>query len=331
MARALSGITFAGTGSYLPSRVLTNEDLEHMVDTSDTWIRERTGIRERRIAADGESTSRMACQAARAALSAAGMTPADLDLIIVATLTGDAVMPNTACYVQKLLGAPPMACFSLEAACSGFLYGLQTAADMIRMGTFRNALVIGAEKLSSVTDWTDRNTCILFGDGAGAAVITACPAEEDALQGSYLRANGEYVHLLKIPAGGTAAPLTHESLDARDNCIRMEGREVFKLALGGMVEASQRVLEMTGMGVDDLRWLVPHQANLRIIRSVGNRLKMPEDRVYINLDRYGNTSAATIPIALDEIVRRGLVDRGDHLLLTAFGGGLTWGAQLIRW
>jgi len=325
------GITIAGTGSYLPSRILTNEDLERMVDTSDIWIQERTGIRERRLAADDETTSQMASQAGRRALEAAGMEPADLDLIVVATLTGDTSMPNTACYVQKLLGGPATASFSLEAACTGFLYAMQVAADMIRVGTFRNALVIGAEKLSHVTDWTDRNTCVLFGDGAGAAVLRACKPEDDSLQASYLQADGAYTHLLEIPAGGTAKPLTHAGLDARDNCIQMAGREVFKLALSGMVEASQKVLEASGLTVDDIRWLIPHQANLRIIRSVGSRLKMPTERVYINVDRFGNTSAATIPIALDEIVRGGLVACGDYLLLTAFGGGLTWGAQLIRW
>lgn len=327
----MCGITIAGTGSYAPARILTNADLETMVDTSDEWILTRTGIRERHIAAADEPTSEMAAEAGRRALAAADIAPEALDLIVVATLTPDTPMPNTGCHVQRRLGAVNAGCFSLEAACSGFLYGLSAAADMIRCGTIRTALVIGAEKLSAVTDWTDRNTCVLFGDGAGAVVITACPAGEDSLLASYLKANGEYTSLLEIPAGGTARPLDYAALDVRDNCIRMAGREVFKLALAGMVESSRQVMQTAGIGVDDLRWLVPHQANLRIIKAVGQRLEIPDERVFVNVDRFGNTSAATIPIALDEIVRSGAVNRGEYLLLTAFGGGLTWGAQLLRW
>lgn len=325
------GVQICGTGSYAPARVLTNRELAEMVDTSDEWIQTRTGIRERRIAAPDEPTSALAHHASVKALEAAGVEPEEVQLIIVATLSPDAPFPNTGCYLQQRLGAKNAACFSLEAACSGFLYSLTIAADMIRCGTYENALILGAEKLSAYTDWTDRTTCVLFGDGAGAALLRRVPADQDALLASQLGANGDYTDLLRIPAGGSAAPMTHELVDQRMNFIKMRGREVFKLAVGAMVESSEAVLARAGVCIDDIRWLVPHQANTRIIQAVGKRLNIPEERVYINLDRYGNTSAATIPIALDELVRDGSVRTGDHILMTAFGGGLTWGAALMRW
>ncbi len=315
------GVKFAGTGSYVPERVLTNHDLEQMVDTSDEWIRTRTGIRERRIAAPDEPTSALAYRAAEAALAAAGKTATDLDLLIVATLTPDHPFPNTACYVQEKLGASNTACFSLEAACSGFLYGLQTATALIQTGLYRTALVIGAEKLSSLVDWTDRNTCVLFGDGAGAVVLERTEPESNAVLASSLGADGTFHELLYVPAGGSAMPASHETLDQRLNFIKMNGREVFKLAVGSMVSAANEVLEQTGITIDQIRWLVPHQANDRIIQAVGKRLDIPEERVF----------AATIPIALDEIVRGGHLQKGEYALLVAFGGGLTWGAALIRW
>ncbi len=325
------GVQIRATGSYAPERILTNHDLEKMVDTSDEWIRTRTGISERHIADPDEPTSALAAHAARRALDAAGMGPEELQLVIVGTLSGDALMPNTGCHVQQRLGAINAACFSLEAACSGFLYGLQAASDMIRSGTFENALVIGAEKLSTYTDWTDRNTCVLFGDGAGAVILQRTDADNDAILASRLGADGRYSDLLCIPAGGTALPLTHQLLDERMNFIKMRGREVFKLAVSAMAETSEAVLQDAGVSIDDVRWLVPHQANTRIILAVGKRLSIPEERVFMNLERYGNTSAATIPIALDEIVSGDLVERGDHVLLTAFGGGLTWGSVLVKW
>jgi len=327
----LHGVKFAGTGSYVPERVLTNHDLERMVDTSDEWIRTRTGILERRIAADDQPTSALAHAAAAAALAAAGRDAAEIELIVVATLTPDHPFPNTACYVQQKLGAHKAACFSLEAACSGFLYGLQAAAALIQTGIYRNALVIGAEKLSSLVDWTDRNTCVLFGDGAGAVVLERTDANHNALLASNLGADGNYSELLYVPAGGSALPASHATLDQRLNCIKMNGREVFKLAVGAMVGAANEVMAQTGIPIAEVRWLVPHQANDRIIQAVGKRLGIPEERVFVNLDKYGNTSAATIPIALDEIVRGGAVEHGENLLLVAFGGGLTWGAVLIRW
>jgi 3-oxoacyl-[acyl-carrier-protein] synthase-3 len=302
-----------------------------MVDTSDEWILTRTGIRERHIAADDEPTSALATKAAERALEAAGLDAAELDLIVVATLTGDHVFPNTACYVQKRLNAHGSACFGLEAACSGFLYGLEIISSLIRTGVHQNALLIGAEKLSFLTDWTDRATCVLFGDGAGAAVLQRTTPDKDAFLASKLGADGEYTDLLYAPAGGSAMPITHERLDQGLHYIKMQGREVFKLAVNGMVSAATDVLAEAGLTGHDLRWLIPHQANTRIIQAVGERLEVPQDKVFINLDRYGNTSAATIPIALDEIVRGGLVEHGDAVLMVAFGGGLTWGASLIRW
>lgn len=325
------GVEIVATGAYVPSRVLTNHELAEMVETSDEWITARTGIRERHIAAPEETTSDMAAVASQRALAEAGLAASELDLIIVATMTPDRPLPNTGCFLQRRLGAPGAVSFSLEAACSGFLYALEVGANMIRHGSYRTALVVAAEKLSSVTDWSDRTTCVLFGDGAGVVILRRVPRARDALLASHLGADGTYAELLTIPAGGTEQPLTKELLEARRNCIRMSGREVFKLAVNAMVDSSERVLRQAGLSVADVRWLVPHQANTRIIHAVGKRLGIPNARVFINLDRYGNTSAATIPIALDEIVRSAAVVAGDTLLLTAFGGGLTWGAMVLRW
>ncbi len=327
----LYGIKIAGTGSYVPDRVLTNHDLEKMVDTSDEWIRTRTGIRERRVAAPGQPTSELALEAALRALEAADLDADDIQLIIVGTITPDHPFPNTACYLQKKLQARNAACFSLEAACSGFLYSLEVGASLIRSGVYENALLIGAETLSTLTDWTDRNTCVLFGDGAGAAVLTRTDHAHDSLIASKLGADGNYTELLHVPAGGSAMPNTHATLDKRLNFIRMNGREVFKLAVGAMVDAALNVMQDAGVTADELRWLVPHQANHRIIQAVGKRIGVPEKNVFVNVDKYGNTSAATIPIALDEIVRSETVTPGDLVLCVAFGGGLTWGASLLRW
>lgn len=325
------GVRITGTGSYLPETVVTNADLERMVDTSDEWIRTRTGIRERRVAAEDEPTSSLGFKAAQRALEAAGLQPEDLDLIIVATLAPDTIFPNTGCHLQRKLKARNAACFSLEAACSGFLYGFEVAANMIRHGAYRHILLVGAENITSLINWQDRNTCVLFGDGAGAVVVSQTRREEDALLSSSLGADGNYADLLYVPAGGSAMPVTHELLDQGKQYLTMNGREVFKLAVNGMVSASEAAMHSAGVRIEDIRWLVPHQANIRIIKAVGKRLEMPAERVYMNLQKYGNTSAATVPICLDELVRGGKVSRGDHLLLTAFGGGLTWGAQVLRW
>ncbi|MFA4943554.1 MAG: beta-ketoacyl-ACP synthase III [Lentisphaeria bacterium] len=325
------GIAIAGTGSYVPEKVLTNADLERQVETSDEWIRSRTGIQERHIAAPDEPTSALAAKAGERALAAAGVAAAELDAIIVATFTPDGAIPNTACLVQRRLGANKALCFSMEAACSGFIYGLEVAGNLIRSGGCRNILLVGAEKISSVVDWTDRNTCVLFGDGAGAALLQRADAGHDSLLATQLGADGSYAELLQVPAGGSALPLTAELLAQHMNCIKMEGREVFKLAVNAMVGASQAAMAKAGITHDDLRWVIPHQANLRIISSVGKYLEVPEEKVYVNVHKYGNTSAASIPIALDELVRSGQVRKGDHLLLTAFGAGLTWGAALLKW
>lgn len=328
---SLFGVKILGTGSYVPEKILTNQDLEKLVETSDQWITERTGIKERHISADDEPTSVLAEKAARKALEMAGLSAEDLNLIIVATLTPDTHMPNCACQLQVRLGAKNAAAFSIEVACSGFLYALKIAGDMIRCGSFQNILVVAAEELSKVTDWTDRNTCVLFGDGAGAVVLTRTDASENSLLGYTLKANGHYADSLIIPAGGSKYPITEESLKKHDNCIKMAGKEVFKLAVESMVSSCQEVLRTEAITVEQIRWLLPHQANHRIISAVGKRLALSQEQVYVNVQRYGNTSAASIPIALDEIVRSKQINPGELILLTAFGGGFTWGAQLIRW
>lgn len=325
------GVKILGTGSFLPEKILTNHDLEKIVETSDEWIRTRSGICERRIADKNTATSDLAVGAANRALQAAEKTADDIDLIVVATLSPDCPFPNTACFVQKKIEATNAACFSLEAACSGFLYAFEVASNMLRGGDYNYALVIGAEKMSSVVDWTDRSTCVLFGDGAGAMVLTATDSEETACVSSQLHSDGRHTDLLCVPGGGSACPSTHETLDQGINYLKMNGREIFKLAVTAMVDAARTALEKANIDPAELRWLVPHQANLRIVSAVGKRLGIEEDRVYINLDKYGNTSAATIPIAMDEIVKQDLVKRGDYVLLVAFGGGLTWGATILRW
>ncbi len=321
-----------GTGSYAPERVLTNDELAHMVDTSDEWIRTRTGIRERRIAAPGETTSDMAVQAARRALADAGLTPADLDLLVVATITPDLPMPACACLVQAKLGVPTTAaCFDLNAACSGFVFALDTVCAMIASGRYRRALIIGVEKLSAIVDWQDRTTCVLFGDGAGAAVIGSVPEENIGFIGARLGTLGESADLLCIPHGGSSAPSTPESIAARGHCIQMKGKEVFKLAVRGMDEAARDILEQHHVRPDQISLVIPHQANLRIIEAISEYLELPMERFFVNVDRYGNTSAASIPLALDEARKSGRIKPGDLTLLVAFGAGLTYGSALLRW
>lgn len=321
-----------GTGSYAPDRVLTNDELSHMVDTSDAWIRTRSGIRERRIAAPGESTSDMGVRAAQRALDDAGLTAADIDLLVVATITPDMPMPAAACLIQHKLGLPTTcACFDLNAACSGFVYALDTACAMIASDRYKKALVIGAEKLSAVVDWQDRTTCVLFGDGAGAAVVGMSPTPNLGLIGTRLGSFGDGAELLCIPRGGSSAPSTPESIAARDHCIRMKGKEVFKLAVRAMDEAARDILEQHGVRADQISLVIPHQANLRIIEAISQYLELPMERFFVNVDRYGNTSAASIPIALDEARRAGRIKPGDLTLLVAFGAGLTYGSALLRW
>ena len=321
-----------GTGAYAPRRVLTNDELSRTVETSDEWIRTRTGIRERRIAGEGENTSDMGVAAARVALADAGLTPADIDMLIVATITPDLPMPAAACLVQHKLGVPTRAaCFDLNAACSGFLYALDTACAMLVSGRYRHALVIGVEKLSAIIDWKDRTTCVLFGDGAGATVIGTSDRPGVGLLGTRLGAFGDSADLLCIPRGGSAAPSTPESLAAGGQFMKMKGKEIFKLAVRAMDEAAREILEQHQVRADQIALVIPHQANQRIIEAISQYLELPMERFFVNLDRYGNTSAASIPIALDEARRTGRIKAGDLTLLVAFGAGLTYGSALIRW
>ena len=325
-------IYIAGTGSYLPERILTNADLEKLVDTSDEWIRVRTGIEERHLAARDQSTSDMATIAARRALDAAGITGADLSAIIVATSTADYTFPNTACLLQRALGCGHIFCYDLCSACSGLLYALENATSLMRANKkYRYILVCGAEKLSGIVDWSDRNTCVLFGDGSGAFVLENRDTGSDDLPVSCLGSDGNYSDTLMLPAGGSRNPASHETVEKRMHYIKMEGRETFKLAIKAMVESSNQVLTTAGCSPEDVALVIPHQANRRIIQAVAQRLTVPPDRVFDNVNRYGNTSAASIGIAFDDAVRSGRLKRGDLVLLTAFGSGLTWGAMLLRY
>lgn len=323
-----------GTGSYMPEKVMTNEDISKFVDTSDEWITTRTGIKERRIAAADEATSDLASEAARRALAAAGVTAEEIQLIIVATVTPDMFFPSTACFVQKKIGASNAVCFDVSAACSGFLYALQVARHFINTGNRTTALVIGAEKLSSLVNWQDRNTCVLFGDGAGAVVIRRAEEGADApgrVLSTVMGSDGNLADLLKVPGGASFCPITPENVATRPNTIHMEGRETFKHAVTRMLEASQQALEMAGLTAADVSLVIPHQANARIIGAIAERLDLPPERVFMNLDKYGNTSAATIPVALDEANKAGRLKKGDVVLLVAFGGGFTWASSVVRW
>ncbi len=323
-----SPIAILGTGSHAPARILNNDELSRLVDTSDEWIITRTGIRERRVAEGGETTATMAAGAGRAALADAGLSPHDIDLLIVATCTPDLPMPSTACLVQTALGVRERAaCFDLNAACSGFVYALDQAWALLASGRYRHALVIGADKLTSAVDWTDRTTCVLFGDGAGAIVLgPARPGSDSRLIDAQLGAIPGTAELLSIPGGG-ASPATPEAR----RCITMKGKEVFKHAVRGMEEVARDLLARNGLTGAELACVVPHQANLRIIHALAQYLELPYERIFVNLERYGNTSAASIPLALDEARRSGRVKSGDLLLLVAFGAGLTYGGALVRW
>ncbi|MBU5636634.1 ketoacyl-ACP synthase III [Geomonas sp. Red69] len=319
-----------GTGSAVPEKVLTNFDLEKMVDTTDEWIVTRTGIRERRIASEGEYTSTFAIAAAERAMAAAGVKAEEIDMIVVGTLTPDFPFPATACIVQQAIKATNAFCFDLSAACSGFIYALATAQKFMVSGQVKKALVIGAEVLSRIVDWNDRNTCLLFGDGAGAVVLEAQEGENGILS-THMHSDGNYWEILYQKGAGSRNPATHQNVDDGLVFLTMQGNEVFKLAVRSMGEVAMEALEANGLTPADVNLFIPHQANQRIVDSVGKRLGITGDRVFVNLDRYGNTSAASIPIALDEAVRAGRLKEGDLLLLDAFGGGLTWGSALVRW
>lgn len=319
-----------GTGSAVPAKILTNIDLEKMVDTTDEWITTRTGIRERRIASEGEYTSTFATLAAQRALDMAGVSATDLDLVILATITPDFPFPATACIVQSTIGATKAAAFDISAACSGFVYALSLADNAIRSGAATNVLVIGAEVLSRIIDWTDRNTCLLFGDGAGAAVLTASD-DDNGILSTHMHSDGSYWELLYQAGCGSRNPAVQKTLDDKSIYLRMQGNEVFKLAVRAMEEAALEALAANGMTPEDIGIFIPHQANRRIVDAIGKRLGLGDDKVYVNLDRFGNTSAASIPLALDEANRAGRIKAGDIVLFDAFGGGLTWGSALLRW
>ena len=330
MARTGRRAVIRGTGACLPDKILTNADLERIVDTSDDWITTRTGIRERRIAREDEPMSFFASRAAREALNASGIAPGELDLVICATVTPDMPIPASACIIQDQLGAHNAAAFDMSAGCSGFIYGLAVADRFLASGAYRSVLLIGAELLSKYTDWTDRATCVLFGDGAGAVVLTAGEGPSGVLATS-LHADGSMADYIYVPAGGTREPASERTVAERRHYIRMKGNETFKMAVRSMEEASREVLERAGLKTSDIDLFIAHQANRRIIDAVGTRLGLTESQVYVNIDRIGNTSAASIPIALDEAVRKGLLKDGDDVLFAAFGTGLTWGAALCKW
>lgn len=319
-----------GTGSYAPKKIITNHDLEKLVDTSDAWIFERTGIRERRIAEKGQTTSDLAYEASRKALKAAGIGAEDVELIIVATMTPDTILPNLGCVVQEKLGARKAAAFDISVACSGFIYGLSLADAFIRSGVYKNILLVGAEVLSRFMDWEDRSTCILFGDGAGAVVIQRHAGRRGILS-THLHSDGSLGDLLHVPAGGASHPASHDTIRKRMHFVKMKGNETFKAAVRALEGVVQEALEHNKVKPEDIDFLVPHQANLRIIQAMADRLNMPMEKVVLTLPKYGNTSAASIPMALDEAVRDGRIKENHLLLFEAFGGGLTWASALVRW
>jgi 3-oxoacyl-[acyl-carrier-protein] synthase-3 len=318
-----------GIGSYVPEKILDNKELSLKVETSDDWIRTRTGIRERRIASPDQPTSELALYAARKAIEAAQIQPDQIDLVIVATITPDMAFPSTACILQHKLGLGKVACFDLEAACSGFLYSLDVADGMLASGRYKCALVIGAEKMSSILDWEDRTTCVLFGDGAGAAIIMT-EGDGPNLLGFRSGADGSNPTLLHQPAGGSKQPASFASIENREHFLKMNGKEIFKSAVRVMEKATRELLEANGLETQDVDHVIPHQANVRIVESMAQRLEIPLEKFFCNLDRHGNTSAASIPIAFDEACNRGIFSKGEIGVLVAFGAGLTWSATLVR-
>ena len=330
MEKNIRNVAIAGTGSYAPEKILTNDDIAKIIDTNDEWIRTRTGIKQRRITGKGEATSDIATKAAIRALESAGIEPSKLDLIIVATVTPDFLFPATACIVQHNIGAKNAAAFDLEAACSGFLYSLAIGNSLISSGVYDNILIIGAEVFYNFLDWEDRTTCVLFGNGAGAALLRAT-SKENSIIGTYLGADGSGKDDVKIPAGGSRLPASQETVIQKQHYIKMRGNEIFKFAVREMSNSVITVLKQCDVSLGEVDWLIPHQANIRIIQAIGKRLSLPMEKVIVNIDRYGNTSAASIPIALDEAVRDGRIKDGDMIAMVAFGGGLTWAASVVRW
>lgn len=326
----LRSVGIVGTGSYLPHKVLTNFDLEKMVDTSDEWIRTRTGISERRIAKPDQASSDLGAQAALTALESANIPPSKVDMIIVATITPDMFFPSTACIIQHKIGAVHAACFDLSAACAGFGYALEIGKQLIATHTYETVLIIATDVLSKVTDWTDRNTCVLFGDGAGAVVLQ--PVEEGrGIISSYLGADGSQTEILQLPGGGSRNPISQEVIDQRLHYMKMRGKEVFKFAVSAMCESAKKALQLANLDISEVDLLIPHQANMRIIEAVAKYLAIPMDKVFVNLHKYGNVSAASTAISIDEAVRENRIKEGDIVVLSSFGGGLCWAGTVIRW
>ena len=326
----MHSVGIVGIGSCVPDKIVTNDDLSKLMDTSDEWIRTRSGIRERRIAKEDVATSDLCTEAAKAAIKDADIDSKDIDLIIIATVTPDMAFPSTACIVQKNIGADNSAAFDISVGCSGFLYGLDIGANFIKTGACETVLIIGSEVLSKILDWEDRSTCVLFGDGAGACVLQKCE-EGKGILSSVLGADGANGHFLTQPAGGSRMPASFETVEKRLHYVHMDGREVFKFAVRAMEKASLEALTKADLELGDIDFLIPHQANERIINSAAKRLKVPKDRVFINLDKYGNMSSASIPIALEEAYNNKLIKKGDIVLLVAFGAGLTWASVLLKW
>jgi 3-oxoacyl-[acyl-carrier-protein] synthase-3 len=331
MNRQLKRAGILGIGSYVPPRVLTNFDLEKMVDTSDEWIRTRTGISERHIADEASATSDLAVHAARSAMENAGVTESEIDAVIVATITPDMLFPSTACIVQSKLGLARCVAFDISAGCSGFIYALAVGNQFIASGLYEKILVIGADTLSKVINWQDRSTCVLFGDGAGAVVLGPAEDDDSGILSIYLGADGTGAEVLMVPAGGSLRPTTYDTIDNKLHYIHMNGNEVFKFAVKIQADAAMESLRGCGLDKKDIDWFIPHQANIRIIDAAARRLDIPSSKVVCNVDKYGNTSAASIPLALDEIVRNGKVKTGDILMMVGFGAGLTWGSSVVRW
>ncbi|HUW83717.1 MAG TPA: beta-ketoacyl-ACP synthase III [Phycisphaerae bacterium] len=330
MSKPIS-LKIAGTGSALPRRVMTNKEFEQFLDTSDEWIRARTGIRERRVCGEGETTAQLGVEAGRAAIADAGCRPDDIDLIICATISPEVPFPATACFIQDGLGVRNIPAFDLSAACSGFIYGLVVAGGLIESGVYRRVLLIGSENMTRVCDFEDRGSCILFGDGAGAAVITPANGSGSQLLHSLLHCDGSEVEMLWIPAGGARQPTSIDTVQGKLHYVQMKGREVFKFAVKKMEEVVEQTLCESGVRPEQIKLLIPHQSNLRIIEFMRERMGLPKDRVYVNIDRLGNTSAASIPIALDEARRNGQVAPGDLILFLAVGAGMTWASALVRY
>ena len=318
-----------GTGAAVPEKVVTNFELEKIVDTTDKWIRERSGIERRHILEDGKMNSDLASIAAQRALEDAGVEAKDLDYIICGTVTPDMLFPSNACSVQAKIGATNAAAFDISAACSGFLYGLSIADTLLRDSNTKRVLVLGSEMLTRITDWEDRSTCVLFGDGSGAAVLGPSDGKK-GIMSTYMKSDGRLGHLLYMPGGGSANPASHETVDQRMHYVKMAGREVFKHAVKAMADAAIHGLSLAGFEDEDIDLLIPHQANIRIIDAIAKRLKLPKEKVYINIQEYGNTSAASIPIAMDEARKKGILHEGSRCLLVAFGGGFTWGSTMIQ-